>query len=57
MWALRAVIHVHGMLSPSQTLQDSAQHLSLRPEGFGQLLEEIGFSPGRRLGVTGEGRE
>jgi 7SK snRNA methylphosphate capping enzyme len=39
----------------SETLRENAKHLQLRPDGFGQLMEELGFSPGQRLGVTGEG--
>ncbi|KZV75121.1 Bin3-domain-containing protein [Peniophora sp. CONT] len=38
------------------TLHDSAQSLSLRPEKFGELLENLGFGPGERLGIPGEGR-
>jgi len=39
----------------SETLRENAKHLQLRPDGFGKLMEELGFSPGQRLGVTGEG--
>jgi 7SK snRNA methylphosphate capping enzyme len=39
----------------SETLKENAKHLQLRPDGFGGLLDELGFSPGQRLGITGEG--
>ncbi|KAG2358256.1 Bin3-domain-containing protein [Suillus spraguei] len=39
----------------SETLKENAKHLQLRPDGFGELLEELGFSHGQRLGVTGKG--
>lgn len=39
----------------SETLKENAKHLQLRPDDFGGLLEELGFSPCQRLGITGEG--
>ncbi|KAG0707958.1 Bicoid-interacting protein 3-domain-containing protein [Suillus ampliporus] len=39
----------------SETLKENAKHLQLRPDGFGELLEELGFSHGQRLGITGDG--
>ncbi|KAG2082318.1 Bicoid-interacting protein 3-domain-containing protein [Suillus cothurnatus] len=39
----------------SETLKENAKYLQLRPEGFGELLEELGFSHRQCLGVTGKG--
>ncbi|OAX40621.1 Bin3-domain-containing protein [Rhizopogon vinicolor AM-OR11-026] len=39
----------------SETLKENAKHLQLRPDGFGELIEALGFDHGQRLGVTGEG--
>ncbi|KAG1790661.1 Bicoid-interacting protein 3-domain-containing protein [Suillus plorans] len=39
----------------SETLKENAKYLQLRPDGFGELLQELGFSHGQRLGVTGKG--
>ncbi|KAG2035973.1 Bicoid-interacting protein 3-domain-containing protein [Suillus americanus] len=39
----------------SETLKENAKFLQLRPDGFGELLEKLGFSHGQRLGVTGKG--
>lgn len=45
------------MLFPRQTLQENAQRLQIRPEGFEGVLCSIGFKPAQRLGEPGEGRE
>jgi 7SK snRNA methylphosphate capping enzyme len=39
----------------SETLKENAKNLHLRPDGFGEIMEELGFCPGQRLGVTGKG--
>jgi 7SK snRNA methylphosphate capping enzyme len=39
----------------SETLKENAKHLQLRPEDFGEILGNFGFSHGQRLGVTGKG--
>ena len=38
-----------------QRLKENAKHLTLRPENFERVLEEIGFGPAEHLGATGEG--
>ena len=43
--------------SSTQTLQENAQSLQIRPEGFEGVLCSIGFKPAQRLGEPGEGRE
>jgi len=39
----------------SEVLKKNANDLQLRPDGFGKVIEELGFSLGQRLGVSGEG--
>ncbi|KAI0637976.1 Bicoid-interacting protein 3-domain-containing protein [Trametes polyzona] len=36
-------------------LKENAKNLKLRPDGFEQILRDIGFSPAQHLGSTGEG--
>jgi hypothetical protein len=38
-----------------QTLKDNAKDLSLRPDDFAGILQDIGFGPAQHLGSTGRG--
>lgn len=41
----------------SQRLKETAASLKIRPEGFPEILKELGFGDGERLGTIGDGGE
>ncbi len=54
---VRNSIHVYGQIahSDAQRLKENAKHLSLRPEHFERVLEELGFGSAEHLGAAGDG--